>query len=144
MWAGCVGWLKVVFDLLCPPHILKQVSETTKIVRSARSSLVAADTAATADPTRIPTLATRQRNCMQLHETLLAIQRVVQGRQAIAALLEAEDYFNAMELISAAKKVYHEQLSGIVALRQLGNQVSCVVSCFWLYWVYDCAQFPVD
>ena len=46
-----------------------------------------------------------------------------------------EDYFGAMELISAAKGVYHEQLSGIVALRQLGRQLDdidnlvCEVMC---------------
>lgn len=95
-------------------HILTtlQVSEATRTVCTARHCLQTADTAATLDPTRIPTLSTRQRNALRLHEVMLSMQRVVQGRIAIGALLEVEDYFSAMELIAAAKKVYHEQLSG--------------------------------
>lgn len=84
----------------------------TSTLRTARHSLRTADAAATTAPTLIPTLATRQRNSLRLHETLISMQRVVQGRLAIVALLEIEDYFTAMELIAAAKKVYHEQLSG--------------------------------
>jgi hypothetical protein len=38
-------------------------------------------------------------------QKLQAVHRVVQGRAAIIALLDCEDYFSAMELIAAAKKV---------------------------------------
>lgn len=111
------------------------MSEATKIVCKARAALHTADDASTLDPLRVPRLSQRQRNACVLHEKLLSVQRVVQGRAAIIALLDCEDYFSAMELISVAKKVYHEQLSGIVALRQLGRQlddidnVVCEVMC---------------
>ena len=105
------------------------------MVCAARSQLQSADVAATVDPQRIPQLSRRQRNEALLQEKLVSMQRVVQGRVAIVALLDVEDYFSAMELIAAAKKVYHEQLSGIVSLRQLGRQLDdidnlvCEVMC---------------
>lgn len=109
---------------------------------TARHSLAVADRAATADPTRIPTLSTRQRNALRLHEALVSMQRVVQGRLAIVALLEVEDYFSAIELIAAAKKVYHEQLSGI-------SHTNLIFFCslwvgtntaFWLFSMIICAN----
>ena len=105
------------------------------MVSKARSALHKSDEAATLDALRVPRLSQRQRNICLLHEKLLSVQRVVQGRSAIIALLDCEDYFSAIELISVAKKVYHEQLAGIVALRQLGRQlddidnVVCEVMC---------------
>lgn len=113
----------------------RQVYDATRVVSTARTQLQAGDEAATTDPLRIPRLSRRQRNVGLLHEKLQAVQRVVQGRTAIIALLDVEDYFSAMELIAAAKKVYHEQLAGVHALRQLGRQLDdidnlvCEVMC---------------
>jgi hypothetical protein len=54
---------------------------------------------------------------------MLFIQQVVQARNAIASLLEVEEYFTAMELISVAKSIYHDKLSDISCMQSLGNQL---------------------
>ncbi|KAJ1428222.1 Vps54-like protein-domain-containing protein [Ochromonadaceae sp. CCMP2298] len=112
-----------------------QVYETTKLAGAARGRLSGADEAATALSRRIPQLHRRQRNEGLLQEKLACMQRAVQGRGAIVALLEAEDYFSATELISATRRLFSEQLSGLSCMRQLGLQLEdidrlvCEVMC---------------
>lgn len=48
---------------------------------------------------------------------------MLSGRAAIQELLAVEDYVSALERISESKKLYHEELSGITCMRQVGEQL---------------------
>ena len=120
IWYRSPAFFKALDDI---KGLQYQVYETIKLVKMARSKLTIADRAATSDSIRIPKLSIRHRNLNVIQEKLLFIQQVVQARNAIASLLEVEEYFTAMELISVAKSIYHDKLSDISCMQSLGNQL---------------------
>lgn len=84
---------------------------------------------------RIPRLHHRQQNETLLYDKLQSMQRVLAGRAAIQAMLEAEDYLGALEMIAEVKQVYHEELEGIISMKKVGGQLDdydhfiCEVMC---------------
>ena len=120
IWYRSPAFFKALDDI---KGLQYQVYEAIQLVKRARNKLIVADKAATADSIRIPQLSTRHRNLNVIQEKLLFVQQVVQARNAIAALLEVEDYFTAMELIAVAKSIYHEKLSDIACMQVLGTQL---------------------
>ena len=120
IWYRSPAFFKALDDI---KGLQYHVYEAIKLVKMARNKLTVADKAATSDSMRIPKLSIRHRNLNVIQEKLLFVQQVVQARNAIASLLEVEEYFTAMELISVAKNIYHDKLSDISCMQNLGTQL---------------------
>ncbi|CAM9483130.1 unnamed protein product, partial [Chrysoparadoxa australica] len=110
------------FEGLQTTHILKQqVAEACTSVQQLRQMM---EVDVVAKAMKVPQLAQRQRNLVALQEILTCMQQVQQSHHAISALLAAEDYSAAIEIMQSARDLYDTQLAGLHALDHVPKQLN--------------------
>jgi hypothetical protein len=72
---------------------------------------------------RIPKLHTRQRNQSLLYDKLTSMQRIMQGQSTIVNLVEMEDFTSALALVREMKDLYHQELSRVACMKEIGAQL---------------------
>jgi len=153
IWARSPAFFRSLDDM---KQLQGLVARTILHIQSTRVNLAGSDQAATHLPAMVPKMHRRARNCSQLHEKMFCMQQVLQAKQAIASLVEVEDYMTALELIHSARQVFHrEQLSSIASMRVIGSQLDdfdgkvCQVMCskfvsLAIQWEEDAESFSLS
>lgn len=73
---------------------------------------------------RIPQLHRRQCNEAALQSKLASMRKMLESRKVIQMLINMEDYAGALQVVAEAKKLYAAELTGIVSMAKLGQQLA--------------------
>lgn len=123
IWSRSPAFFRTLDDI---KELQVQVSSAINNVEEVRKNVSILDSNLTENPIQIPNLSVRQKNKSILQEKLNYMQTVIQDRHAIMTLVEVEDYFSALDLITNAQKTYHQHLSKISCMRPIGDQLDDV------------------
>lgn len=120
IWSRSPAFFRALDDLKGLQH---DVHEALKELKQVRGTMSQINSETIVPAMKIPSLSKRHKNCRALHDKLEHLRQWMQGRLAILALLEAEDYFSVHELLFTTKRIYQEHLQGIHTVKMLAQQL---------------------
>ncbi|CAM9093662.1 unnamed protein product, partial [Phaeothamnion confervicola] len=114
------------FEGLETTHVLKShVSDACRSVYQLRLAVQSMEADVVAKALEVPRLARRQQNLLALHDLLERAQGVLSSRGAVQALLAAEDYTGALDIIESARAALQGGgLAETQCLKQVGRQLA--------------------
>lgn len=106
-------------------HALRRhVSGACSSVLQLRRAMARVEEEVVVKAMRVPQLAQRQQNLVALQSRLELFQEVERSRAAVEALISAEDYCGALDVLEAARRTLTGELAELHCLRGVGRQLA--------------------
>eukprot|EP00606_Chrysophyceae_sp_TOSAG23-5_P000849 GSChrysophyteH2.ASY1.ANO1.521.1 assembled CDS len=100
-----------------------QVASAIAKLETLHSHLRKVDEKVASSAVHIPLMHRRRNNQAQLLQKLSCMQRVLEGKGSVQALLEAGDYLGALDLLEGCKELYNQELTAVTSMKRVGEQL---------------------